>query len=77
MDSKPDKTIDCTGLFCPMPIVHAREAIKEIQPGQVLCVHADDPGFENDLPAWCRVAGHEFISMEKAGTIFKGTVRKK
>src|SRR6185436_8929318 len=31
----PDKQIDCTGLFCPMPIVKTREAIRDLTVGQV------------------------------------------
>lgn len=31
-----DKTVDCKGLSCPMPIVWAKKAIEEIEPGQVL-----------------------------------------
>ena len=31
-----DRTLDCLGLFCPMPIVKTREAMKSIVAGQVL-----------------------------------------
>ena len=32
----PDKTIDCTGLFCPMPIANAKIEIDQMKPGEVL-----------------------------------------
>ena len=32
----PDRQIDCTGLFCPMPIVKTREAITDMEVGEVL-----------------------------------------
>ena len=42
MPTQPAKRIDCVGLFCPMPIVRTREAIREMGVGQALEVLADD-----------------------------------
>lgn len=39
----PDKTIDCIGLFCPMPIVKTKEALRPMAVGQVLEMLSDDP----------------------------------
>ena len=36
-----DRQIDCIGLFCPMPIVKTREAIREMTVGQVLEMHSE------------------------------------
>ena len=74
---KSDKTLDCVGLFCPMPIVKTRQEIQKMQSGQVLEILADDPGFEKDLPAWCNMTGEKFLGMEKEGKILKGYVIKK
>jgi len=74
---KAARTLDCTGLFCPMPIVKTKREIDTMQPGEVLEVLADDPGFEKDLPAWCRATGDIFLDMEKEGPVFKGYVKKK
>jgi TusA-related sulfurtransferase len=30
--------------------------------GDVIVVLADDPAAANDIPAWCRLTGNEFIS---------------
>jgi len=48
-----------------------------MNPGQVLEIMADDPGFEKDLPAWCRMTGEILIGMEKENGLFKGYVKKK
>ncbi|MFH1228185.1 MAG: sulfurtransferase TusA family protein [Planctomycetota bacterium] len=74
---KSDKTLDCTGLFCPMPIVKTKQEIDVMKPGQVLEISADDPGFEKDLPNWCNLTGHQFLAMEKVDRLFKGYVMKK
>jgi len=41
---KADETLDCVGLYCPMPIVKTAKKIKEIKVGDVLEVIADDKG---------------------------------
>ncbi len=60
----PDETIDCLGLYCPMPIIKTAEKIKELKIGQVLEIVADDDGIEEDMPNWCKMTGHEFLGQE-------------
>ena len=71
-----DKKVDCVGLYCPMPIVKTAQAIKEMLPGQVLEVIADDKGIKSDMPAWCDKTGNECLCMEDAGDEVKVYVRK-
>ena len=33
-----DRKLDCIGLFCPMPILKTRDAIKQMDVGQILLV---------------------------------------
>jgi TusA-related sulfurtransferase len=77
LDKKPDKTLDCTGLFCPMPVVKTKLEIEHMKSGEVLEITADDPGFEKDLPAWCNMSGEKCLGIEKEGNIVKGYVMKK
>jgi tRNA 2-thiouridine synthesizing protein A len=74
---KFDKSLDCIGLFCPMPIIKTKQEIANMKSGEVLEILADDPGFEQDLPAWCQMTGEMFLEIEKEGNILKGYVRKK
>lgn len=74
---KVNRKIDCTGLYCPMPIVKTKLELEDMQHGEVLEVTADDPGFEKDLPNWCALADQQFIAMVKEGKVLKGYVRKK
>ncbi len=46
-----------------------------MQPGQILEVQATDPGFQIDLPAWCRSHHHEFLGMRKEKAVYVGYVR--
>jgi tRNA 2-thiouridine synthesizing protein A len=73
---KADATLDCVGLYCPMPIVKTAQKIKELKTGQVLEVLADDKGIKQDMPAWCQTTGNEFLGMEEADGEIKVYVRK-
>jgi len=73
---KADKSIDCLGLFCPMPIIKTAEAIKEIETSQVLEVIADDEGIVEDMPNWCKMTGHEYLGIEENDHEFKTYVKK-
>lgn len=65
---KPDKTLDCKGMSCPMPLLKTKKAIDSINSGEILEILGTDPGSKNDLPGWCKRAGHEFLGdFEDAG----------
>ncbi|MFC2033722.1 sulfurtransferase TusA family protein [Chloroflexota bacterium] len=74
---KADQSLDCMGLYCPMPIVKTAAKIKELKIGEVLEIVADDKGIKLDMPAWCQVIGHEFLEVEEEGNEIKVYVKKK
>lgn len=71
-----DKQIDCTGLFCPMPIVMTREAIREMVTGQVLEMLSDDPASDPDMRSWAQNTGHELLEVTRTGAVYRFVVRK-
>lgn len=73
---KADDTLDCIGLYCPMPIYNTAKKLKELKPGQVLEVLADDEGIKEDMPAWCRTTGNELVGLEEEEGQYKAYVRK-
>ena len=73
---KADETLDCVGLYCPMPIVKTAQTIKQMKTGEVLEVIADDKGIKQDMPSWCRTTGNEFLGMEEEGDEIKVYVKK-
>ena len=62
---KPDVGIDCTGLYCPIPIYQARKKLESMKAGQILEIIADDPSAEPDFKAWTRTTGNELLSFVK------------
>ncbi len=73
---KADQSLDCIGLYCPMPIIKTAERIKRMKPGEVLEVVADDEGIKLDMPAWCEATGNEFLGEEEAGGEIRVYVKK-
>jgi tRNA 2-thiouridine synthesizing protein A len=71
-----DHKLDTFGLLCPMPIIKTAEKMKEMNPGEVLEVTADDAGIKEDMPAWCRATGNEFLGLEESNVEYKVYVRK-
>jgi tRNA 2-thiouridine synthesizing protein A len=74
---KADYTLDCVGLYCPMPIVKTSEKMKELKAGEVLEVVADDKGIKQDMPAWAQTTGNEFLGVEEGKGEIRVYVRKK
>jgi tRNA 2-thiouridine synthesizing protein A len=64
MSAKPDRSLDCIGLYCPEPVFRMRLALDELQVGQVLEITADDPAAEEDIKRLVRRLGHEILELE-------------
>ena len=73
---KADQSLDCRGLYCPLPIVKTTSEIKQLKQGNILEVVADDKGIKQDMPAWCEATGHEFLGVEENGGEIKVYVKK-
>lgn len=73
---KADAILDTLGLYCPMPIVKTAKKIKDLKIGQVLEVVSDDEGIKEDMPAWCRRTGNEFLRIEEGEGEYRVYVRK-
>ena len=73
---KPDKTLDCVGLYCPQPLFQTRENIDMLEVGDILEVIADDPAAEEDLKRFAKRTGHEIVRLEKKGDTLRFLIRK-
>ncbi|MEM9621514.1 MAG: sulfurtransferase TusA family protein [Pseudomonadota bacterium] len=57
--------LDTRGLLCPLPVIRTQDQVKTMPSGTMLRVVATDPGTLQDIPAWCRVHGHEVKRAEE------------
>ena len=53
--------LDARNMLCPLPVIKTQDRAAELEPGDILEVVCTDPGALNDIPAWCRINGHEVI----------------
>lgn len=71
-----DKTLDATGLACPLPILKAKKAIGEVAPGGTLEVLATDPGSVADFQAFCKQGRHALVEQTEAKGVFRFLIRR-
>lgn len=56
--------VDCIGQSCPMPIIELAKAMASVPVGGTIVLLSDDAAAASDIPAWCRMRGHELASAD-------------
>jgi tRNA 2-thiouridine synthesizing protein A len=56
--------LDCRGQRCPLPVIALARRITDVATGGEVRVDADDPAAPNDIAAWCRMRGHDYLGVE-------------
>ena len=74
--SKPDRTLDCLGLYCPEPVFKTRLELDEMKVGETLEVLADDPAAESDIRSLVKNLGQELVDVAKKGDTVQILIRK-
>jgi tRNA 2-thiouridine synthesizing protein A len=67
--------LDARRLLCPMPVIRTQNLVETLAPGDTVDVTCTDPGALNDIPAWCRINGHQVIDSREDGDELVITVR--
>ncbi len=70
-----DSTLDAKGLNCPLPILRAKKALKELQPGQILAIEATDPGSAKDFESFCAQTGNELVKASESNKVYYYEIR--
>lgn len=70
------KTLDARDTLCPLPVIRAQKAIREIPVGEILEIVATDDGSVGDIPAWAKNSGQEFLEYSKDGNTHRFLVRR-
>lgn len=60
-----DHSIDASGLCCPGPLMRVKQETDLLPAGKVLRVIASDPGFAEDIKAWCLRTHNPLLHLEK------------
>lgn len=59
--------LDTRRLLCPMPVIKTQNKVRTLATGDCLRVVSTDPGTLSDIPAWCRINGHEVLETGEQG----------
>jgi len=71
-----DHVLDTKGLNCPLPILKAKKALKDVAAGGTLEVLSTDPGSVADFAAFCRTTGNELLEETEEGGVYSFIIRK-
>jgi tRNA 2-thiouridine synthesizing protein A len=71
-----DRTLDATGLKCPLPVLKARRALRDVPAGGLLEVLATDPGAVQDFAHFCTTTGCELVESGETGGVLRFLLRK-
>ena len=71
-----DQMLDVKGLNCPLPILRAKKALKDVAMGGTLQVLATDPGWVKDFKALCRTTGNELVESTTEGNVFSFVIKR-
>jgi tRNA 2-thiouridine synthesizing protein A len=70
------KLLDLRGLSCPLPIAKTAQAIRDLSVGDLIEIHATDPGSVPDFAAWCTTTGHELVGRTETDGVYRFVIRK-
>lgn len=76
MKVKPDRTLDCLGLYCPEPIFRTRMELDNMKTGEILEVLADDPAADADIRSLVKRLEQEIIRVSKDGNTVRILIKK-
>jgi len=76
MKPKPDKTLDCVGLFCPEPVFNTRLQLDQMEIGETLEVTADDPAAKSDIENLAKNLGQEVLESVQEGEVTRIVLKK-
>lgn len=59
--------LDTVGQVCPFPLVEAKQAIKDLAPGDELIIDFDCTQATDSIPHWAAAAGYPVTNFEQIG----------
>jgi tRNA 2-thiouridine synthesizing protein A len=68
--------LDTKGLKCPLPVLKARRAMRDVPAGGVLRVLATDPGAVKDFEHFCKTTGHQLLACRDEAGVLTLEIRK-
>lgn len=71
-----NQLLDAKGLSCPLPILKAKKALKDVPVGGTLEILATDPGSVADFDAFCRATGNELVESTQQSNVYRFIIKR-
>jgi len=71
-----NRTLDCSGMNCPLPILKTKKEIDQMQSGEVLKMISTDPGSANDMTSWSNRTGNKIVGSSTEGGSYTLYIQK-
>jgi len=68
--------LDACGISCPGPIMAIKKSLDSLKEGQQMKISATDPGFVNDVSAFCKVHQLDLVSIDKTKGKINAVIKK-
>lgn len=70
------QTVDASGLNCPLPLLKAKQGLKQLSAGQCLKVIATDPGSVRDFKVFAELSGNRLLLSDQEGGTYRYILQK-
>jgi len=69
-------SLDLKGLQCPLPVLRANKALRQLAPGDEVRIEATDGAAPKDFASFCQTTGHQLVVSTEADGVFTIVIRK-
>jgi tRNA 2-thiouridine synthesizing protein A len=70
------KIVDTRGLKCPLPVLRAKKALRDVAKGAAIEVLATDPAALKDFPAFCAETGNVLVAQREIEGTYRFVIRR-
>ena len=70
------RELDTRGLRCPLPLLKAKQALRDMVSGQVLRVLATDAGSVRDFQSYAQLSGQELLASAELDAVYCYLLKK-
>ena len=68
--------LDARGLKCPLPVLRAQKALRDLPAGSTLELLSDDAASKDEVPAFCEQVGYQLVNTEGENSTLRFIIQK-
>lgn len=76
IDINVSEVLDTSGLACPLPLLKAKQALVNLNAGDVLKVIATDGGSQRDFRSFAKLSGNQLLHEESVDGAYSYWLKK-